>query len=433
MHNKPASRYCPLATALTLSALALAGADARAADLLIYEAGQEGNGLANAGAAALARDPSVLMSNPAGITELKGTQVNLNGQVIFGHYQFSRDADNQFSGNEGGNALEYLPGASFFISHQIDERSAIGFGTYGNFGLAVDYDDDWAGRYFTQESTLIGVSFQPTLAHKFTDDLSIGIGPRIVYGYYRTEVAVNNSVLGLVDRPDGQLRYKDTDVAAGFNIGLLYHLTAQTRLGLAYTSKVKFEFEDRPQLKNISNPLLNAALRRSSVDQLELDLNIPQTVLFSVAHELDAQWTLLGSLGWQDWSDFGKIGVEVDTDNAGTSTTVDRQYKDSWHASVGAQYQYTPRLRWSMGVGYDSAMVDDSDRTVDNPAGAIWRLATGVNYDLGDGMDVHAAYTLMWLGDLDVEQTKSRSGNTLSGTYKDAALHVLGAGVTWRF
>ena len=413
--------------------LLLAGTNARSADLLIYEAGQEGNGLANAGAAALARDPSVLMSNPAGITELKGTQVNVNGQVILGHYRFSRDAGNQFSGNEGGNALEYLPGASFFISHQIDERSAIGFGTYGNFGLAVDYDDDWAGRYFTQESTLIGVSFQPTLAHKFTDDLSVGIGPRLVYGYYRTEVGINNSVLGLVDRPDGQLRYKDTDVAAGFNIGLLYHLSPQTRLGLAYTSKVKFEFEDRPELKNINNPLLNLALRRTSVDQMELDMNIPQTALLSVAHDLDAQWTLLGSLGWQDWSDFGKVGVEVDTDNAGTSTTVDRQYKDSWHASLGAQYQYTPRLRWSLGLGYDSAMVEDDDRTVDNPAGAVWRLATGINYDLGDGMDVHAAYTLMWLGELNVDQSKPRSGETLSGSYKNTALHVLGAGVTWRY
>ncbi|MOA63838.1 hypothetical protein D3C78_1897060 [compost metagenome] len=78
-------------------------------------------------------------------------------------------------------------------------------------------------------------------------------------------------------------------------------------------------------------------------------------------------------------------------------------------------------------------MVDDSDRTVDNPAGAVWRLSTGVNYDLGDGMEVHAAYTLMWLGDMDVEQTKPRSGTTLSGTYKDTALHVLGGGVTWHF
>lgn len=415
------------------SGIYLLQGNAGAADLLIYEAGQEGAGLSNAGAAALARDPSVLMSNPAGITELKGTQINANGQLILGHYKFARDDNNQFDGNEGGNALKYLPGASFFASQQIDDRSAIGFGMYGNFGLMAKYDDDWAGRYFTQNATLVGVSFQPTIAHKFTDNLSVGIGPRMVLGYYSTEVAVNNSVLGLVDRPDGQLRYKDTDVAGGVNVGLLYQLTPRTKLGLAYTSKVQFEFKDKPELKDINNPLLNVALRNSNMNSLELDMGIPQTVLMSIAHDLDSRWTLLGSVGWQDWSDFGQVGVDVDGDRISKNTTVDRGYKDSWNASVGAQYQYDPRLRWSFGFGYDSSMMDDKDRTADNPAGAVYRLSTGVNYDLGDGMDVHFAYTFMWLGDLDIEQSKQRSGQTLSGSYKSTALHALGGGVTWRY
>ncbi len=404
-----------------------------AGGILIYEAGQEGNGLANAGAAALATDPSVLMSNPAGLTELKGTQISANGQLILGDMRFSRDSNNQFNGNEGGNALQYLPGASFFVSHQIDDRSAIGFGMYGNFGLALDYDDDWAGRYFNQEAAIIGVSFQPTLAHKFTDDLSIGIGPRIMYAYYRNETAINNNLLGLRDSPDGQLEYKDTDVGAGINLGLFYRLSESTQIGLAYTSKIDLEFQDSPSVRKVDNPIINAALRRLNVDSLELDMSVPQTVLLSVAHDLDPQWKLLGSLGWQDWSEFGEIGVEVDANAADVSRTGNRQYKDTWHASIGTQYQATPRLRWSVGLGYDSSAVEDKDRTVDNPMGDAWRVATGINYQIDDGLDLHAAYTLVWLGDMDVDQTKSRSDTTLSGTYKNAALHIIGGGATWRF
>lgn len=427
-HPRPWWRAPTLACALLLGSPTVC-----AGGIFIYEAGQEGNGLANAGSAALAKDPSVLMNNPAGLTQLRGTQVSANAQVILGDLRFSRDSNNQFDGNEGGNALQYLPGASLFISHQLDDRAAIGFGMYGNFGLALDYDDDWAGRYFTQEAAIIGVSFQPTLAYKFTDDLSVGVAPRIMYGYYRTEMAVNNNLLGLRDRPDGQLEYKDTDVGTGVNLGVLYQLTPHTTLGFAYTSKIKLEFEDSPHVRNISNPILNAGLRRLDVDALELDLNVPQTATFSVAHRLDEQWTLLGSLGWQDWSDFGDVGVDVDANNAGASRTVDRKYKDTWHASLGAQYQATPRLRWSMGLGYDSSAVDDDDRTVDNPMGETWRLATGVNYMLDEGLDVHLAYTLVWLGDMDVEQTKSRSGNTLSGSFDNSALHIIGGGATWRF
>lgn len=404
-----------------------------AGGILIYEAGQEGNGLANAGAAASATDPSVLMSNPAGLTELSGTQISANGQLILGDMRFSRDSNNQFDGNEGGNALQYLPGASFFVSHQIDDRSAIGFGMYGNFGLALDYDDDWAGRYFNQEAAIIGVSFQPTLAHKFTDDLSVGIGPRIMYAYYRNETAINNNLLGLRDSPDGQLEYKDTDVGAGINLGLLYRLSERTQIGLAYTSKIDLEFKDSPSVRKVDNPIINAALRRLDVDSLELDMSVPQTVLLSVAHDLDPQWKLLASLGWQDWSEFGEIGVEVDASATDVSRTANRQYKDTWHASIGTQYQATPRLRWSVGLGYDSSAVDDKDRTVDNPMGDAWRVATGINYQVDEGLDLHAAYTLVWLGDMDVDQTKSRSGTTLSGTYKNAALHIIGGGATWRF
>lgn len=426
------SRYaCRLS--VSVLAVGLLSSNAQAGGILIYEAGQEGNGLANAGAAALATDPSVLMSNPAGLTELKGTQISANGQLILGDIRFSRDSNNQFDGNEGGNALQYLPGASLFVSHQIDERSAVGFGMYGNFGLALDYDDDWAGRYFNQEAAVIGVSFQPTLAHKFTDDLSIGIGPRIMYAYYRNETAINNNLLRLRDSPDGQLEYKDTDVGAGINLGLLYRLSERTQIGLAYTSKIDLEFKDSPSVRKVDNPIINAALRRLDVDSLELDMSVPQTVLLSVAHDLSPQWKLLGSLGWQDWSQFGEIGVEVDANATDVTRTADRKYKDTWHASMGAQYQMTPRLRWSMGLGYDSSAVDDKDRTVDNPMGEAWRVATGVNYQIDEGLDVHAAYTLVWLGDMDVEQTKSRSGETLSGTYRNAALHILGGGATWRF
>jgi long-chain fatty acid transport protein len=424
------ARFSAVLGALVLSLLS---EPADAGGIMIYEAGQEGAGLSNAGAAVLATDPSILMTNPAGMTQLKGTQVNANAQVILGAMSFSRDGANDFDGGNGGNPLEYLPGSSLFITHQINDRASIGFGMYGNFGLAVDYDDDWAGRYFTQESALLGISLQPTFAYKVTDALSVGIGPRFVYGYFRTEVAVNNNPFGLLDTADGQLRYKDTDWGTGVNVGLYYQLNERTQLGLGYTSKVKLEFSDSPELKRITNPVLNFALNRLDVDNLDLDMNIPQTVTASASYELSPTWKLLGTLGWQDWSEFASIGVQVDSNAGGTSRSVDRQYKDTWHLSVGAQNQISSRLRWNLGVAYDSSAVDDSDRTVDVPMGDAWRFATGINYALDKNVDVHLNYTLIWMGDMSTQQTKSSNGQSVSGEYRDAALHVIGSGVVWRF
>jgi long-chain fatty acid transport protein len=419
---------------LLIFALAGSASQALAGGIQLYEVGQEGAGLANAGSAALATDPSVLMTNPAGIAALEGTQISLNGQAVFGVLGFDRDSGNDFAGNEGGNPLPILPGSSFFISHEVNDRASIGFGLYGNFGLSVDYDDDWAGRYFTQKSTLLGISMQPTFAYKINDDLSVGIGPRLVYGYYNTEMAVDNNAFLPISpyKQDGQLQYKDTTTGVGLNLGLRYQLDPRTTLGLAYTSKVKLDFEDSPQTKGIQNPLLKQALSGLDVDDLAVDMDIPQTLTLSVAHQLNEKWTLLGSANWQDWSDFGDIGVSVDS-AAGTATrTVSRKYQDTWHLSFGAQNQLSPKLRWNMGVAYDSSAVKDKDRTVDNPMNETWRLATSLHYQLAENMDVNVNYTLVWLGDMEVHQTR-RSGESLSGQYPNSALHIIGGGVTWRF
>lgn len=100
---------------------------------------------------------------------------------------------------------------------------------------------------------------------------------------------------------------------------------------------------------------------------------------------------------------------------------------------MGAQNQLSSKLRWNIGLAYDSSAVDDQDRTVDNPMNETWRLATGFNYALKEDLDVHMSYTLIWLGDMEVQQTKTRSGGTVSGEYSNAALHVIGGGLVWRF
>ncbi|MGH8466643.1 MAG: OmpP1/FadL family transporter, partial [Pseudomonas sp.] len=184
--------------------------------------------------------------------------------------------------------------------------------------------------------------------------------------------------------------------------------------------------------KGIRNPLLQQSLSGLAVDNLGIDMNIPQTLTLSVAHQVNPQWTLLGSVNWQDWSEFADVGVALDSADGTLKRSVDRHYQDTWHLSFGAQRQLSPTLRWNIGVAYDSSAVKDRDRTVDNPMNETWRLATGVSYQLARDMDLNLNYTLVWLGDMDVQQRRG-NGQTLSGQYPNSALHILGGGVTWRF
>lgn len=92
---------------------------------------------------------------------LDGTQITAGAQLITGQVNFDTDSSNNLSGGGGHNAMPLSPGASFFITHALNEQWHVGFANYGDFGLGIDYSDDWAGRYYLQNGTLLGLTLIP--------------------------------------------------------------------------------------------------------------------------------------------------------------------------------------------------------------------------------------------------------------------------------
>ncbi|KJZ39047.1 OmpP1/FadL family transporter [Pseudomonas fluorescens] len=418
-----------IATLPVFTLLALCCQQALAGGIMLYEIATDNVGLANAGAAARAQGPSTIASNPAGMSYLPGTQITGGLQVLYGDLTFNRDADTNGTGSGSGNALDPMPGGSFFISHELDDHWSVGFGQYGDFGLAVNYDNDWSGRYFAQNSSLLGLSLVPSVAYRFNEQWSVGLGIKAMYGMLQAQTAIDRSPFGFTDRTDGQYKYKDGTWGYGANVGIIYAPQPGTRIGLAYTSQVDLDFEDRLDVKGDGR-----LLERINNTNTELDMKVPQTVTLSLFQQLDRQWALLASANWQDWSEFGDIAVQVDTTALGAqSRSVDAGFKDTWHLSLGAQYQATEQLLWNVGVAYDSSAVSDGNRTFTVPMGESWRLATGATYALNKDTDVNISWAMVWLGDMPVDQTKSVSGTRTSGEFDNAWIQTLTGNMTWRF
>ncbi|POA17874.1 aromatic hydrocarbon degradation protein [Pseudomonas sp. FW300-N1A1] len=422
------SRLPEYALSLTLLSMCCAQ-QAYAGGLMLYEIGTDNAGLANAGAAARAQGPSTIASNPAGMSYLKGTQITGGLQVLYGDLTFDRDSGSNVSGSGSGNGLDPIPGGSFFISHELDDHWSVGFGTYGDFGLAFNYDNDWSGRYFAQNGSIAGLSLVPSVAYRFNDQWSVGAGVKAMYGMLQAQTAIDRSPFGFADRGDGQFKYEDTDWGYGANVGVIYAPGAGTRIGLAYTSQIDLNFEDRLNVKG-NGP----ALDRLNGLNTDLSMQVPQTLTLSLFQALDQQWALLASVNWQDWSEFGDVGVQVDTSAVGAqSTTIDAHYKDTWQLALGAQYQATAQLLWNVGLAYDSSAVSDSDRTVTVPMAESWRIATGATYAVDKDTDVNVSWAMVWLGDMPVDQSKSISGNRISGQFDNAWIQAVTGNMTWRF
>jgi len=269
----------------------------------------------------------------------------------------------------------------------------------------------------------------PAIAWKVNDELSIGMAVNAMYGVFEAKVAVNNVADAM---PDGDMKVEDSTWGFGANLGFLYEPSEDTRFGLTYTSPVKLDFGNVPEFTNLG-PGIELALGRVGLLGSELDLGMtaPQTVMTSFVHRLDDRWALLGNVGWQDWSAFGKVDIQVGSSEP-DSLTVDGNFKDTWHAAVGAETKTASRWAITFGAAYDSSCVDDADRTPSLLVGAGWRLGVGGRRAMSDRFDLTIAYELVWAGDMPVNLTGRPLAGDLVGSYEGTAMHFLSASLRWK-
>lgn len=407
---------------------AFSALEAFAGGIQLYELGTPDVGLASAGYAARAEDASTLFKNPAGMSVLERSEFQLGAQVLYGSVHFQSGAGTTTSGGDGGNPVGLFPGGGFFWAHKLTEDLSLGLGAFSYFGLAQKYDSDWVGRYYYQEGGLAGITFMPSVSYRLLDWLSLGAGLNAMYGVFAQEAAVNN-----VTQPDGQLEIRDNTWGFGANAGILIEPLEGTRFGVTYLSPVDLDFSDVPSFRDLG-PGLEAVLGAAGLlsSRLDLGMTVPQSVMVSGYQELSESWAVMADFGWQQWSEFGKVDVAVDSATP-TSLTADRRYKDTFHAAVGVRYRFHPEWAATLGFAYDSSAVSDGDRTVDFAVGEAYRVGAGVQWKVGEAIELGAAYEFVWSGDLPVDQERGPLAGRVTGEFEDVALHFFAFNLSWRF
>jgi long-chain fatty acid transport protein len=401
--------------------------------LWLYEAGTPDLGTAAAGRAALASDASTAGANPAGMTRLERSQMLAAFQGIYINSRFDVDVAD-FGGGGGGNAGGFVPSGSLHYVQSLTPDWKLGISVGSYFGLGADYDEAWAGRYYTTEAELLTFGVNPGAGYRVNNWLSLGAGFSVLYAKLTQKAAVNNSAVPLqAGLPDGQLTLEDNDTGFGFNLGVLLEPLEGTRFGITYRSKVDLEFKDVASLKNIGpvlRGLLNlSGLARKSVD---IDMNIPQAVMLSGYHQINDRWAVMGNIGWQDWSDFGKQDLTLRSVNSITFTQ-DLEYDDTWHFALGAQYRFDKNWLWSVGAAYDTSPTDEDTRTPDLPVDRQIRIGTGIQYDWNEDVTVGVAYEYLDAGKAEIDQEGGPLQGSLKGEYDTNAIHFFAVNLIWKF
>ncbi|WP_425273854.1 OmpP1/FadL family transporter [Phytopseudomonas daroniae] len=417
----------PVNTRILRTGLAIAIASTSsyslASGFALNEQSVAGMGMSFAGRSSSAEDASTVFGNPAGMARIKREQINIGAAAIHAKSDISH-ASGIGGGSNDGDMVPTTGVPMGYYVKPLDEKVAFGIGVYAPFGLATDYESGFMGRYEADKSFVRVVTIQPTLSYRFNDQLSVGFGPTFNRIDGELTSAINNPVPGA---GDGKVKIKGDDVAVGFNVGVLYEFTPQTRVGLTYHSRVKYELEGDTRVSG-AGPVLETAAGKYDAS---LDLTTPESVDMSFTHEIDDNWTLYAGSTWTRWSRLKEIrvdneGVAGPLEPALSSIVEEQNWHDTWAHAVGVSYKLNPQWVLRTGLAYDQSPVNNTDRSPRIPSGDRTILSFGAGWSPSDDMTIDLAYSYLKEEKVHINQ------DTYQATYKNSA-HGLGASMTYRF
>ena len=410
---------------MATAALACLGfsTQAFAGGLYIYEMLPTSLGTAGAGLGAKAQNASTVFDNPAGMTYIKDTEIEAGATLMYLHAPFSSQAGTTATGRSG-NGNEWLGSANFAYVVPLGDGWTFGLSAQNYFGLSMDWQNDWIGRYSSTEEWLIAPQIQPTIAYQVNDWLSVGIGAALTVGYLKTYMNVYNEDIAPFE---GRTKLRDTAFAVQGNLGIMMQPNDDLRIGIRYLTETKLDFKTSISTSGVS---LDRAIALKALGGIDLGLYMPRTLNVAAFYQLDEKWALLGDFGWEDWSRFGRLHVGFG--RTGQLTAADLKTNDVYHFGIGTQYQLDDSLMLSAGFSFDSKLSDNDKRPLVLPLKDMYRYGAGFEKKMSEDFTLGAGLDFLWEGDVPIQPTDPGAG-VIHGQYTSVYFIFASVYGVWKF
>lgn len=325
--------------------------------------------------AARASDLSAIYFNPAGLAYESGTQIYLGATLIMPQTSFY--GPTQLNTNQETKMVsQTFNPINAYVSYQITDDLVAGVGVNNPYGLGTEWPANWSGRFITTKVDLQTYFFTPTLAYKFGDKFSLGVGMNYVTG----KVTLN-SVLSDPFDPHANVTITANGTGIGWNAGAMYKASPDLSFGVSYRSQVKIDANGSATF----NPY------RSVYPQGDVSssLTLPATGFLGIAYSPMKNFTLEADYQYVGWSSDKELAVTFKQNN---SVEVSPQnFVDTYILRIGAEYTMGD---WQLRAGYlfdhtpettmyVEPLLPDADRN---------EVSVGLGYKLTKHMSVDLAY-----------------------------------------
>ncbi|QFI38963.1 long-chain fatty acid transport protein [Moritella marina ATCC 15381] len=391
-----------LSSAIAL-ALATTSTSVLAAGFQVGEHSATGLGRANAGEGAIADTALVLTKNPAAM--MMFDKITVSSQLAFIAPDVNTDYTYDYNTGNNCNRLglqcdietisatesDYAPDQfvpSFAAIMPINDKVAIGFAMFSNYGTGTEISDEFAYGDIGGTTSIITIDSSFNIAYKVNDLLSIGAGYDLVVG--QAEMKRGFSL--------GEFDMGGNAIGHGWNVGTLLTVNDNNRLALTYRSAVDMSFEgDFTGSGAAFDP--NLGTPEANTVTGTVDITLPAIAELSGYHKLTDIFAVHYSAMWTQWSALEELkATSADcAPNAGFGDGVcfqkDLHYSDSMRYAVGATAYVSESVTLRMGYAYDEQA---GEAIVSMPDTNRHQISAGMSYAVSETMsfDFGAAYIM---------------------------------------
>lgn len=412
-----------------------------AAGLTSQFVGTKALGQANA-FVAQADDPSAIYFNPAGLTQLPGTQASVGAALLAP--SISRSGAG-VAEDSTASQLSALP--MFYLTHAMNSSSdkpiVLGVGLNSPFGLTTEWSNTSSVRYVTTKSEFKVINVNPTVAMQVMPQLSIGLGANYLNLMNTTSSSmVNQQANG---SSDGTQKLSGHGDGWGFNAGVHYKPSSAHSFGVSYRSQVKVPIKGSVELGGLD--ATNQTTYNFTADTYESDatssFTLPQSVIAGYSFRPNDRWVINFDYEWTQWNVFQEQRVafsETDPDRlafltnggpANESITA-RQWRNVSSLATGLEYKISPEWQARGGYAYYQRTVPNDTYNPDIPDAAVHNVSVGLSR-LWKSITIDAAFMAYIYDNRTITNTVGTSvGASVNGTY-EAFIPGGSISLTYRF
>ena len=411
------------AAAAAVMAVCAASA-AHAAGFMLTEQSAGALGRAYAGVGVDGTDISGVYYNPATMTLHPGTTIQAGFVAVGLDLAFEGEKNGQAVTENGQYNTQAIPHG--YISHQLTDNMWIGLAMTVPFGMGTEYKDGWAWNNRGISAEVLTFDFNPNVAWRVSDKLSLGAGISIQYA--AADLKMHKSVSLGQHSAEVNSEVDADSIAWGFNAGLMWSPLENLRFGLSYRSRINHNADGDLTLSD--SPAVGTMLPESF--DATATISTPAWLMATAAWDVNDLLSLYATFRWTDWSSFDELTIK--TNNPMIGDSIKNKWQDTYLVSVGADLRFTNWWTFRAGIGYETSAVDDPKyRTAIIPdADRLW-LALGSSFKATENMqiDVSAAW-LHGIGERNLWD-KDTAGGTEVGKFEDLDAYLFGVQLVYKF